>query len=84
MLGEPLCNSTGPPLYKPLWEHHTTWVFGSQYFMEINNHTSNHTAEGHAATGDLYEAKVGEILYTRFELSKDWVWTLTMGVKGVR
>merc|ERR1719476_253441 len=37
MLGEPLCGSTGPPLYKPKWEHHTTWIFGSQYFFEIFN-----------------------------------------------
>lgn len=82
MLGNPLCNSTGPPDYKPKWEEHKTWVFGSQYFMEINNTKTNKTAEGHAATGELFEAKVGEVLYTKFELSKNWVWTLTMGVKG--
>ena len=39
-------------------------------------------AEGHAATGDLYSAKVGEILWTKFSLSADWVWKLEMGVKG--
>ena len=43
MLGNPLCNSTGPPLYKPLWAEHKEWVFGSQYFMEIYNRTSNNT-----------------------------------------
>lgn len=71
-------NSTGPPDYKPKWEEHKTWVFGSQYFMEINNTKTNKTAEGHAATGELFEAKVGEVLYTKFELSKDWVCSRTL------
>ena len=74
-------HACSPPLYKPKWEKHDTWVFGSQYFMEIYNHTSNNTAEGHAATGKLFETKQGEVLYTKFELSDDWVWTLSMGVK---
>lgn len=81
MLGNPLCKSSGPPLYKPKWEQHHTWVFGSQYFFELFNETKNAT-QGHAATGDLVDAKEGEILYTKFELSKDYVWTLTMGVLG--
>lgn len=61
-------NSTGPPDYKPKWEEHKTWVFGSQYFMEINSTLTNHTVQGRAATGDLFETKQGEIIYTKFEL----------------
>jgi hypothetical protein len=30
MLGNPLCDSTGPPFYKPLYHQHDRWVFGSQ------------------------------------------------------
>eukprot|EP00039_Didymoeca_costata_P026169 m.15155 g.15155 ORF g.15155 m.15155 type:complete len:290 (+) comp5305_c0_seq2:17-886(+) len=82
MLGNSLSKSSGPPLYKPIWEKHESWVFGSQYFMEIYNRTSNNSHEGHAATGDLFPTKEGEIVYTKFELSQDAVWTLTMGVKG--
>ena len=82
MLGNPLCDSTGPPLYKPKWHEHKTWVFGSQYFMEIYNRTSNNTQEGHAATGDLFPAAKGEIVWTKFSLSPKWVWTLAMGIKG--
>lgn len=81
MLGNPLCDSSGPPLYKPIWHEQKTWVFGSQYFFEIFNRTSNKT-EGHAATGKMYPCTKGEVLYTQFELSNDWIWTLTMGVKG--
>eukprot|EP01079_Euglenida_sp_SAG-EU17-18_P002094 gene2095-3050_t len=81
MLGNPLCNSTGPPDYKPLWHHQDTWVIGSQYFFEVFNETANRT-EGHAATGDLVKVSKGEIVYTQFEVSVDWMWTLTMGVKG--
>ena len=58
MLGNPLCDSTGPPLYKPIWHEHTTWVIGSQYFFELFNHTANKT-EGHAATGELFDVKAG-------------------------
>merc|ERR1719272_2621966 len=82
MLGNPLCNSSGPPDYKPQWQNHRSWVFGSQYFMEINNTKTNKTAEGHAATGDLFPAKQGEMIFTKFELSEKWVWTLSMGVVG--
>ena len=81
MLGEPLDGSSGPPLYKPLWHSHKTWVFGAQYFFELYNETSNKT-EGHAATGVTYPCKEGEIIFTSFELAEDWVWTLKMGVKG--
>jgi len=81
MLGEPLCDSSGPPLYKPIWHPHSTWVFGSQYFFEIFNDTSNQT-EGHAATGDLFNCTEGEVLWTEFTLSADWKWTLNMGVLG--
>ena len=81
MLGEPLDGSTGAPLYKPIWHSHKSWVFGAQYFFELFNETSNAT-EGHAATGVTYPCKEGEVLFTSFELSEDWVWSLHMGVKN--
>ena len=52
--------------------------------MEINNTKTcpagkDCSAEGHAATGEAYSAKQGEKIWTKFTLSKDWVWTLGMG-----
>lgn len=81
MLGNPLCNSTGPPEYKPIWHEHDTWVFGSQYFFEVHNRTSNKT-EGHAATGELFPAQFGEVIWTSFELDTKWTWNLSMGILG--
>jgi len=81
MLGEPLDGSSGPPLYLPKWEKRTSWCFGAQYFFEIFNSTSNET-EAHAATGETYPCEPGEVLYTKYTLSENWVWTLEMGVKG--
>merc|ERR1719198_341694 len=80
MLGNPLCGSSGPPIYLPKWAEHKTWVFGAQYFFEIFNKTTNKT-QAHAATGKTYPCNEGETIYTSFSLSKDWVWTLKMGVK---
>lgn len=83
MLGSALDSSSGPPLYKPMWHTHSSWVFGSQYFFEVYNATSNKT-EGHAATGDLFPVKAGELLQTQFEQKQngddDPIWTLTMSV----
>ena len=62
MLGNSLTTSSGPPDYKPKWVEHTSWVFSSQYFMEVNNTKTGNAAEGHAATGVAYPAKVGEKL----------------------
>lgn len=56
-------------------------MFGAQYFFELFNKTSNKT-EGHAATGELFNAKQGEILWTNFSLNDKWEWTLGMGIKG--
>ena len=82
MLGNPLCNSTGPPLYKPIWHKFDTWVFGAQYFFEIFNKTANKT-QAHAATGELFPTREGEVIYTSFDLDKStWSWSLTMGVRG--
>jgi hypothetical protein len=52
-----------------------------QYFFELFNVTKNAT-QAHAATGTTYNTSEGETIFTSFELSKDWVWTLSMGVKG--
>jgi hypothetical protein len=71
----------GPPLYKPQWNVTKTWTFGAQYFFELFNATSNAT-QAHAATGVTYPTKSGEIIFTSFELSADYTWTLRMGVKG--
>ena len=61
---------------------HKTWVFGSQYFFEIFNQTTNKT-EGHAATGKLFNTTAGETLWTQFKLDEATkAWTLSMGVKG--
>jgi len=81
MLGNPLCDSTGPPLYKPLWRFQPHWVFGSQYFFEIFNATEQ-KMQSKAATGELHKAYTNETIWTSFELSDDWTWTLGMGVKG--
>jgi hypothetical protein len=75
MLGNSLTNSSGPPDYKPIWVHHDEWTFSSQYFMEINNTKTGNPAEGHAATGEMYECKEGEKLWTKFSLSDDHVWS---------
>lgn len=77
MLGQPLYGSTGPPNYNPLWMPVETWIFAAQYFMEIY---PNGTAK--AAAGDWYNCSEGDVLWTSYELSEDWVWTLGMGVVG--
>ena len=81
MLGEPLCNSTGPPYYKPLWCAAKSYIFGTQYFMEVHNTTTNKT-DSHAAAGAVFETTPGERLFTEFSLGEDWTWTLKMGVVG--
>jgi len=81
MLGDALSDSSGAPLYHPVWHPFKTWVFGSQYFFEIYNATSN-KAEGHAATGELFNCTEGEVLWTEFTINVDYIWTLNMGVLG--
>ena len=46
--------TSGAPDYLPKWIQHDDWVFGSQYFFEINNTKTNNTHEGHAATGPFF------------------------------
>ena len=67
-----------PPLSHPL---RSPSPLSPRYFFEIFNRTSNAT-EGHAATGTTYDCAPGEVIFTEFALSADWVWTLRMGVKG--
>ena len=83
MLGNPLSGSSNWPFYLPQWSHATTWVFASQYFMEIFNSTSNAT-QANAAAGEVFNCLEGETLWTSFARSPapDFAWTLTMGVKG--
>jgi hypothetical protein len=82
MLGNPLCNSSGPPSYHPKWQPHKTWVFGSQYFFEIHNLTTNKT-DAHAVTGEIFNTTAGEVLWTKFSLDQETsAWSLGMGVKG--
>jgi len=52
-----------------------------QYFFELYNETTQ-SINAHAATGDLYETEEGEVVWTSFELSDKYVWTLSMGVVG--
>lgn len=81
ILGEALDGSTGPPLYRAKFGSHASWAFGSHYFFDIVNATSD-ASEAHAAYGALHPARAGEVLWTRYELDEDFVWHLTMGVKG--
>lgn len=87
ILGSALDGSSGPPSFDPEWKDiHTSWSFGSHYFFEVWNPTTNST-DSHAAYGELFPAVPGEILHTTFELSLDGVssspaWTLTMSVVG--
>ena len=80
MLGSALSGSSGPPDFRPQFNHHRSWVFGAQYFFEIWDHATNQSV-AKAATGETFPTVAGETLYTRFELGRDWAWTLTMGVK---
>jgi hypothetical protein len=77
MLGQPLYGSTGPPSFDPLWMPVSTWIFAAQYFMEIY---PNGTAK--AAAGPWFNCSEGDILWTRYALDENWVWTLGMGVVG--
>lgn len=52
-----------------------------QYFFELWNDTKKNV-DSHAATGNLYPTVAGEKLWTAFDLSEDYVWTLGMGVVG--
>lgn len=83
MLGRPLCDSTGPPYYNPIWKTLNKWHIGAQYFFFIKNESNPSGKSGHAATGDLIDVYEGDIIYTSFSLSEDReVWTLKQGIKG--
>eukprot|EP01083_Nonionella_stella_P234056 824091_1 len=83
MLGEPLCSSTGPPDYNPIWKTLTQWHIGAQYFFFIKNDSAPDGRSGKAVTGDLIDVYEGDIVYTAFKLSDDGeTWTLVQGIKG--
>jgi len=83
MLGEPLCGSTGPPYYNPVWKTLKTWHIGAQYFFFVKNESDPSGNSGKAVTGDLIDVYEGQIVYTQFSLSDDGeVWTLQQGIKG--
>jgi len=86
MLGNPLSGSTGPPIWDPTWSMNPTWIFGAQYFMELNNSTnSTPNIVPKAATGATYPCYEGETIFTRFSLSEGYAgpaWLLEMGVVG--
>ena len=88
ILGNALDGSGGPPAYAPKWGEHRTWSFGAHYFFETLNATTQQV-QSHAAYGDMFEARAGETLFTRFEQSErtgagagETQWTLTMGAVG--
>ena len=83
MLGSPLSGSSNWPYYLPTWSNEHSWVFGSQYFMELYNTTSNAT-EAKAATGQKFNTVAGEVLWTSFTRAPapSFAWTLAMGVLG--
>eukprot|EP01048_Picozoa_sp_COSAG05_P022342 COSAG05_NODE_4436_length_1517_cov_1.876587_1_plen_203_part_00 len=65
VLGNALDGSSGPPAYKPHWGEHRTWSFGAHYFFEFLNVTGG-SVQSHAAYGQMYEAKEGELIETSF------------------
>ena len=90
LLGKALDGSSGSPNYQPNWgPHHDTWMFGSHYFFEIYNTTTDNV-DAHAAYGELHPVDAGEVLYTEFKLEgggdgyddESPRWVLTMGVVG--
>ena len=46
MLGEPLCDSTGPPEYNPIWKTLNQWHIGAQYFFFIQNDSASDGRSG--------------------------------------
>lgn len=81
---------SGPPNFMPKWgPHHETWLFGSHYFFETYNTTTN-AIDSHAAYGTLYPTVAGETLWTEFRLegggdgydAETSRWVLQMGVEG--
>ena len=89
ILGNALDGSSGPPFYKPHFGEHSQYEFGAHYFFEFLNETSG-KLESHAAYGEMYPAKPGEVLETSFVAttsdtdtgSAGPIWTLTMKVVG--
>ena len=57
------------------------WAIGAQYFFALVNQSSPSNWTGHAATGKLIHVEPGDVVFTKFELSTDHVWTLSMGLK---
>ena len=90
ILGKALDGSSGPPNWQPKWgPHHETWLFGSHYFFETFNTTTN-AIDSHAAYGMLFPTVAGETLWTEFRLegggdgydAEAPRWVLQMGVEG--
>lgn len=82
MLGDALSSSSGPPQYNSSWGNFSTWVFSAQYFFALN--TSEYPAPSyHAATGAIFPASAGEVLWTRMDYdTASLSWHLSMGVEG--
>jgi len=93
-LGSVLCNSSNAVeedgmAYKPKGIFLNTWHLGAMYYFALCDKGSdgkyNCTSTGfnsRAATGKLVPVEPGERVWTRFVLSPNWVWTLSMGVVG--
>jgi hypothetical protein len=83
MLGNPLSGSSNWPYFLPSWSQEATWVFASQYFMELFNATSGQV-EAKAAAGEKFNVVAGETLWTSFARAgaPGFGWSLSMGVKG--
>lgn len=81
MLGQALSNSTGPPLYNPVWGNYSSYVFSSQYFFEIIDAVTNASVPK-AVTGEVFPCAPGEALWTLMTQSAAREWTLSMGVVG--
>lgn len=92
-LGSVLCNSSNSAVedgtaYNPHGISLSTWHLGSMYYFAVCDKGTDgynctpETWNSRAATGKLVPVEPGELVWTRFVLGPDWVWTLGMGVVG--
>jgi hypothetical protein len=84
VLGNALTGSSGAPRYAPAWGNYSSWFFSAQYFFALNS-TGQPDPELHAATGPVFPAAAGEVLWTRMIFDAGALsWRLSMGVVGDR
>ena len=83
VLGDALTGSSGPPDFTPLWGNYSTWAFSAQYFFALNASGGEPQPSLHAATGAVFPAAAGEVLWTRMDFDAAALsWRLSMGIVG--